>query len=107
MLKNLPKGCSSSRGVSDVPHISSLGGSLAQQANRLYMLNVRHVSMMNKKRATAARLAETMIQLRAIEEGLRVTEKKYQSLKRKRGGEKKEMKSNGNPRKVKKMHLEF
>lgn len=81
---HLPKGCSATRGTADVPHIS-VHGSLTQAANRLYMLNVRRVSLTNKKKATATRLEELTTQLRAIETELRAIEKKYGSLKGNRG----------------------
>lgn len=80
----LPKGCSVTRGVADAPHISQ-HGSLTQAANRMYMLNVRRVSLSNKRKATAARLEELTNQLRAIEIELSAIEKKYGGLKGNRG----------------------
>jgi len=77
---NLPKGCSSSRGASDIRHTSSQGGGLAKQTNRLYMLNVRRESLMNKRRTLEFRLNEIKDQLKEIETDIRATEKQYRKL---------------------------
>ena len=53
----LPKGCAASRGTSDVPHITAIGGGRAHVTNRLYMLTVRRESLINKRKSVKQRLA--------------------------------------------------
>lgn len=79
---SLLRGCASIRGVSDVPHIRSIGGLLAKEANRLYMLTVRRESLLNKRRSLEVRLKEIQDQLREIEEDVRETQRKYKLTKR-------------------------
>lgn len=108
---NLPKGCSSSRGVSDIRHTSSQGGGLAKQTNRLYMLNVRRESLMNKRRTLEFRLNEIKDQLKEIEADIRTTEKQYSKLQgkelhKKRGKQESEW-SKGDGRKARTMPIQF
>lgn len=111
MKMNLPKSCASNRGVSDIPRISSPGGGLAQQANRLYMLTVRHKSLMNKWRSLEIRLKEVKGQLEGIEADIRATEVQYRKLKgnrsRKKGREEGSVEEKGNGRGVRSVPLEF
>ncbi len=108
---NLPKGSSTIRGASDVLRMNSLSGTQAQQANRLYMLNVRRASLVNKKNATEARLNETIAQLRGIEEQMRQTEKKYMVFRkespRRRGNKQELAEENGNGRGNRVMALRY
>ena len=64
IASSLPKGSAGIRGSSDVPHIRSIGGQAANQANRLYMYTVRRESLLNKKQSLKTRLAEIDQQLR-------------------------------------------
>lgn len=74
---SLPKGSAGIRGSSDVPHIRSLGGQSANQANRLYMFTVRRESLINKRHSLKVRLAEIDQQLRGLESSIREVEGKY------------------------------
>lgn len=76
----LPRGCSSSRGSSDIPHSLSLGGERARQVNRLYMLTVKWESFTNKKRSLITRLKDLETQIKGIEETIHGIQKKYQGL---------------------------
>ena len=76
----LPRGCTRSRGQADVRHLRSLGGDLAQQANRLYMLTVRRESLVNKKTSLELRLREITTQLREIEADIRESETVYKGV---------------------------
>lgn len=108
---NLPKGCPSSRGVSDIRHITSQGGSLAHHTNRLYMLNVRRESLMNKRHTLEVRLKEIKGQLEGIEADIRATEEQYRKLKgnrsRKKGREEGSVEEKRNGRGVRSVALEF
>lgn len=73
----LPKGSAGIRGSSDIPHIRSVGGQAANQANRLYMHTVRRESLLNKRQSLKVRLAEIDQQLRGLEASIRETEGKY------------------------------
>ncbi len=77
LQSSLPKGSAGIRGCSDVPHLKSLGGQTANQANRLYMHTVRRESLLNKRQGLKVRLAEIDQQLRGIEAGIRETAGKY------------------------------
>lgn len=74
---SLPKGSAGIRGSSDVPHIRSLGGQSANQANRLYMFTVRRESLLNKKQSLKVRMAEIDQQLRGLETSIRETGAKF------------------------------
>jgi len=80
MRVRLPKGCPSSRGASDIRHITSQGGSLPHHTNRLYMLTVRRESLMNKRQTLEVRLREIKGQLEGIEADIRATENQYRRL---------------------------
>ena len=105
LQSSLPKGSAGIRGSSDVPHLRSLGGHTANQANRLYMFTVRRESLLNKRQSLKVRLAEIDQQLRGLEASIRETEGKYrkhfQSRRRKRAGE------GGNGGRPHKMTLKF
>lgn len=111
MKMSLPRGCPSSRGVSDIPRISSPGGGLAQHANRLYILTVRHGSLMNKRRSFEIRLKEVKNQVKGIEADIRATEVQYRTLKgnrsRKKGREEGSVEEKGKRRSVRSVSLEF
>lgn len=77
LQSSLPKGSAGIRGASDVPHIRSLGGQAANQANRLYMFTVRRESLLNKRQSLKLRLAEINQQLHGLESSIRETEGKY------------------------------
>lgn len=81
----LPKGCASTRGVSDIPRMSATGGHVGQLANRLYMLHARQESLINKKKAMIARLKEVMSQLTGITADLRGTQARYRTLSKRNG----------------------
>jgi len=100
-IPNLPKGCTSTAGVSHIRHLASLGGNLAREANHIYMLSVRRESLASKKRSLEGRLKEIDDQLRAIEANLRVSERKHSHLLGRRKKEK------GNGREVRSVALKF
>lgn len=77
LQSSLPKGSAGIRGASDVPHIRSLGGQSANQANRLYMFTVRRESLLNKRHSLEIRMAEINQQIRGLEASIRETEAKY------------------------------
>jgi hypothetical protein len=77
------KGCSSSRGASDIRHMSSQGGGLAKQSNRLYMLNVRRDSMMTKKSTLQNQLSQIIERLKGLDADIRSSEKEYKKLRSK------------------------
>lgn len=81
----LPKGCSSVRGSSLAPKISSVGGHLARHANRFYMLNVRRESLIKKKASLENRLGDIKAQLKQIDADIRATQGHYNRLSRKEG----------------------
>ena len=105
IASSLPKGSAGIRGSSDVPHIRSIGGQAANQANRLYMYTVRRESLLNKKQSLKTRLVEIDQQLRGLETSIRKTGEKYQKhfkpCRRKRAGEE------GNGGRPRKMTLRF
>ena len=77
LQSSLPKGSTAIRGASDVPHIRSLGGQAANQANQIYMFTVRRESLLSKRASLKVRLAEIDQQLRGLEASIRETEGKY------------------------------
>lgn len=77
LQSSLPKGSAGIRGSSDVPHIRSLGGQSANQANRLYMFTVQRESLLNKKQSLKVRLAEINQKLRGLEASIREMEGKF------------------------------
>lgn len=111
MRVNLPKGCPSSRGASDIRHITSQGGSLAHHTNRLYMLNVRRESLMNKRHTLEVRLKEIKGQLEGIEADIRATENQYRRLQgnglRKKRNKQGSAEERRNGRSVRTVPLEF
>lgn len=80
----LPKGCAASRGTSDVPHITAIGGGRAHVTNRLYMLTVRRESLVNKRKAVKQRLADIDQQIKQMGEDIRATEQAYGQFKGRR-----------------------
>jgi len=111
MRVNLPKGCPSSRGASDIRHITSQGGTLAHHTNRLYMLTVRRESLMNKRHTLEVRLKEIKGQIEGIEADIRATEVQYRKLNgnrsRKKGRGEGSAEEKGNGRGVRAVPLEF
>lgn len=105
LQSSLPKGSAGIRGSSDVPHIRSVGGQAANQANRLYMFTVRRESLISKKQSLKVRLAEIDQQLRGLEASIRETEGKYRKnfkpRRRKPAGEE------GNGGQNRKMRLKY
>lgn len=77
----LPRGCSSSRGVSDIHRLSSEETGLVGQTNRLYMLTVRRKSLLHKKHSFLSRLSTIENQLSMMERDIGTTEKRYKTLK--------------------------
>lgn len=80
----LPRGCATSRGTSDVPHITAIGGGQAHVTNRLYMLTVRRESLINKRRSIKQRLTDIDQQIKQMADDIRATEKTYGQFKRRR-----------------------
>lgn len=76
----IQKGCASIKGASRIKHLTSLGGELANEANRLYMLTVKRESLTNKKRSLENRLREINRVLKEIEVETAVSNKKYSRL---------------------------
>jgi hypothetical protein len=74
VVRNLPKGCTSIRGSSNIAQVSSKPGRLVTQANRIYMLRVKQDSLVNKRNSLTARLKEIDRHLEAIEADVRETE---------------------------------
>ncbi|MBI2060281.1 MAG: hypothetical protein HYT87_10970 [Nitrospirae bacterium] len=74
-----PRGSTATRGVSAIAHFA-IGGGVAQQANRLYILTVRRESMIKKMRSLEAQLAQIKDQLQGIERDIGDTERKYSGL---------------------------
>lgn len=105
LQSSLPKGSAGIRGSSDVPHIRSLGGQAANQANRLYMFTVRRESLLNKRQSLKVRLAEIDQQLRGLESSIRETEGKYRKNFRLR--RRKPVGEGGNGGQNRKMTLKF
>lgn len=105
LQSSLPKGSAGIRGSSDVPHVRSIGGQAANQANRLYMFTVRRESLINKRHSLKVRLAEINQQLRGLEASIRETEGKFRKhftpRRRKHAGEE------GNGSRRHKMTLKF
>ncbi|OGQ39893.1 MAG: hypothetical protein A3I69_07305 [Deltaproteobacteria bacterium RIFCSPLOWO2_02_FULL_40_36] len=79
-LGRIQKGCASIKGTSRIRHLASLGGELAHEANRLYMLTVKRESLTNKKRSLENRLKEINRVLKEIEAETDVSNKKYMRL---------------------------
>ncbi|MBI2067699.1 MAG: hypothetical protein HYT77_06785 [Deltaproteobacteria bacterium] len=77
---NLPRGCPTIRGASDIVHLKSLGGPSAQQANRMYMLTVRRESLMSKRQSLVQRIHDIDTQLKGIEKDLRAFEMMYRNV---------------------------
>lgn len=73
----LPKGCAASRGTSDVPHITAIGGGQAHVTNRLYMLTVRRESLINKRKSIKQRLTDIDQQIKQMGNDIRAVEKAY------------------------------
>lgn len=105
VASSLPKGSAGIRGASDVPHIRSLGGQTANQANRLYMYTVRRESLLNKKHSLKVRLAEIDQQIRGLESSIRETEGKYRKNFKSR--RQKQASEEGNGGRHHKMTLKF
>lgn len=80
MPGRIQKGCASIKGTSRIRHLASLGGELAHEANRLYMLTVKRESLTNKKRSIENRLREINRVLKEIEAETEVSNKKYVRL---------------------------
>lgn len=80
MPGRIQKGCASIKGTSRIRHLASLGGELAHEANRLYMLTVKRESLTNKKRSLENRLREINRVLKEIESETEVSNKKYMRL---------------------------
>lgn len=78
----LPKGCPSSRGTSDIQHITALGGQKATITNRLYMLTVRHGSLVNKRHSLENRMRSIDQQIKQMEADIKGAEKAYGGFKR-------------------------
>lgn len=76
-IERLPSGCAAIRGSSDIRRLTNLGGDLARQANRLYMLTVRRESLVNKKNTLEYRLKEIKQKLRQIEKEMNASEAEY------------------------------
>lgn len=112
LSNNLPKGCSTTRGVSYLHHIGAQGGGLAYHTNRLYMLNVQRESLMNKKQSLESRLKDIKSQLQGLEASIRETERQYKKVsgngsRKKRHMENSITEEKGRRQKVKKMSLKF
>lgn len=105
--QNLPKGCTSSRGVSGIRHVGDRSGGLTTQANRLYMLTMRRESLLNKKQSLERRLKDINELLIGIEVDLQETEKIFAQLKAgpKHGSKTEEEAGNG--KRLRKMPLHF
>lgn len=80
----LPKGCATSRGTSDVSHITAIGGGRAHVTNRLYMLTVRRESLINKRKSIKQRLTNIDQQIKQMGDDIHATEKTYGQFKRRR-----------------------
>ncbi|MBI2336719.1 MAG: hypothetical protein HYU97_08165 [Deltaproteobacteria bacterium] len=80
ILARPQRGCASIKGTSRIKHLASLGGELAHEANRLYMLTVKRESMVNKKRSIETRLKEINKVLKEIEVETDISSKKYSLL---------------------------
>lgn len=61
------RGCTRTRGQTDIPHLHSLGGNMARRANQLYMLTVRRESLVNKKNSLEQRLEDIRVQIKEID----------------------------------------
>lgn len=112
MMRNLPKGCASSRGSSHVRHVRSLGGELARHANNLYMATVKHESLMNKRRSLEVRLSEIDAQLAEIRKDIREAQGEYDTVnpakkKARRRSLARARRCHGNGVAQKKMHLTY
>lgn len=95
IFKPLPKGCSSMRGAGSIPRRPSLGGELAQNTNRFYMLIIQRDSLNSKKASLLTRLADISGQLKRIEAEIQVAQSNYNRLsprKRKKMPENNEIK---------------
>lgn len=80
MPGRIQKGCASIKGTSRIRHLASLGGELAHETNRLYMLTVKRESLINKKRSLENRLKEINRVLKEIETETDISNKKYMRL---------------------------
>lgn len=97
MPGRIQKGCASIKGTSRIRHLASLGGELAHEANRLYMLTVKRESLTNKKHSLENRLREINRVLKEIEAETKMSNKKYICLSGKAGPRRSRTKSdNGN-----------
>lgn len=102
MPGRIQKGCASIKGTSRIRHLASLGGELAHEANRLYMLTVKRESLINKKRSLENRLKEINRVLMEIAAETEVSNKKYMRLSGRAAPRRSRSKSDngGSPRKV-------
>ncbi|MDI6807472.1 MAG: hypothetical protein QME66_00615 [Candidatus Eisenbacteria bacterium] len=91
--------------------MSSRRASLVQETNRLYMLSVRHESLMNKRSAMALRLKEINEQLKGIETDIGATDKQYRKLQgnssHKRNSKRAQMSGRNNGRSVRAVPFKF
>ena len=105
--QKLPRGCTSSRGASDIRHVSCRRGDLANQANRLYMLTVRRESLLSKKQSMEERLKDINRLLDGIDADFKETEKILARLKKGPSQESKTIEHSENGKRLKKMPLHF
>lgn len=105
--QKLPRGCTSSRGASDIRHVSYRRGDLANQANRLYMLTIRRESLLGKKESLQERLKDINGLLKGIDADLKETEKIFAKTKKTQSRKSGEVQDSGNGKRLKKMPLHF